>query len=95
VQAAGAQVVPRCAVQGIERDGARFKLTTARGTTLARDVVVATNGYTGPLTPWLRRHGLGRLPGDVQLHWRGRQWQLPIASTLLLSAAATLLGRLF
>jgi len=46
------------------------------------------------LTPWLRRHGLGRLPGDVQLHWRGRQWQLPIASTLLLSAAATLLGRL-
>jgi len=47
------------------------------------------------LTPWLRRHGLGRLPGDVQLHWRGRQWQLPIASTLLLSAAATLLGRLF
>lgn len=47
------------------------------------------------LTPWLRRHGLGRLPGDVQLHWRGRQWQLPIASTLLLSVAATLLGRLF
>ena len=47
------------------------------------------------LTPWLRRHGLGRLPGDVQLHWRGRQWQLPIASTLLLSAVATLLGRLF
>ena len=47
------------------------------------------------LTPWLRRHGLGRLPGDVQLHWRGRQWQLPIASKLLLSAAATLLGRLF
>ena len=46
------------------------------------------------LTPWLRRHGLGRLPGDVQLHWRGRQWQLPIASTLLLSVAATLLGRL-
>ena len=47
------------------------------------------------LTPWLRRHGLGRLPGDVQLHWRGRQWQLPVTSTLLLSAVATLLGRLF
>ena len=47
------------------------------------------------LTPWLRRHGLGRLPGDLQWHWRGRQWQLPITSTLLLSAAATLLGRLF
>ena len=49
----------------------------------------------GLLTPWLRRHGLGRLPGDLQWHWRGRRWQLPITSTLLLSAAATLLGRLF
>jgi glycine/D-amino acid oxidase-like deaminating enzyme len=55
VQAAGAQVLIRCPVLGLERDGARFKLTTARGTTLARDVVVATNGYTGALTPWLRR----------------------------------------
>ena len=26
-----------------------------RGTVTARDVVVATNGYTGAITPWLRR----------------------------------------
>lgn len=53
--AAGTQVVPRCAVTGIEREGGRFRLTTARGTTVASEVVVATNGYTSKLTPWLGR----------------------------------------
>ena len=52
---AGAQVAPRTAVQRIERDGSGFRLTTPRGAVQARDVVVATNGYTGALTPWLRR----------------------------------------
>jgi glycine/D-amino acid oxidase-like deaminating enzyme len=52
---AGAQVAPRTAVQRIERDGSGFRLTTPRGAVHARDVVVATNGYTGALTPWLRR----------------------------------------
>ena len=52
---AGAQVAPRTAVQRIERDGSGFRLTTPRGTVGARNVVVATNGYTGALTPWLRR----------------------------------------
>jgi glycine/D-amino acid oxidase-like deaminating enzyme len=53
--AAGVQVAPRSPVTGITREGALFRLTTARGTVLARDVVVATNGYTGGVTPWLRR----------------------------------------
>ena len=30
-------------------------VTTTRGRLRARDVVVATNGYTGTITPWLRR----------------------------------------
>ncbi|HEY5862718.1 MAG TPA: FAD-binding oxidoreductase [Casimicrobiaceae bacterium] len=55
VQAAGAQVVPRCAVTKIERNGDSFRVATARGTTTARDVVIATNGYTKAVTPWLRR----------------------------------------
>ena len=55
VRAAGAQVEPHCPATGIERDGKGFRVTTARGTVTARDVVVATNGYTGALTPWLRR----------------------------------------
>jgi hypothetical protein len=45
-------------------------------------------------TPWLARHGLGRLPGDVTIRWKGRRIYLPFTTTLLLSAALTLLGRL-
>lgn len=53
--AAGVRVVPRCAATAIQRNGNGFQIATARGTIAARDVVIATNGYTGALTPWLRR----------------------------------------
>lgn len=55
VIAAGASVVSRCPVNAIDRDTGRFRVQTARGVITARDVVVATNGYTGKLIPWLRR----------------------------------------
>ena len=55
VEAAGARVVTQCRVEAMERDGNEFVLRTARGTLRAREVVVATNGYTGPLSPWHRR----------------------------------------
>ena len=55
VLTAGASVHARTRVEGIEREGQGFTLRTARGTLRARDVVLATNGYTGPVTPWLRR----------------------------------------
>ncbi len=45
-------------------------------------------------TPWLARHGLGQLPGDVTVRWRGRRIYLPITTTILLSLALTLLGRM-
>ena len=45
-------------------------------------------------TPWLRKYGLGRLPGDITLRHRGRDYYLPITSTVLLSLALTLLARL-
>jgi len=41
--------------------------------------------------PWLRRLGLGRLPGDFRLTLFGRTLFLPFASTLLLSALLALL----
>ncbi|MGZ5038367.1 MAG: DUF2905 family protein [Usitatibacter sp.] len=44
--------------------------------------------------PWLSRHGLGRLPGDLTVRWRGRLVRLPITTTILLSLALTLLARL-
>ena len=46
------------------------------------------------LTPFLSRYGLGRLPGDIVVRWRGRPVRIPITTTLLLSLALTLLGRL-
>jgi hypothetical protein len=46
------------------------------------------------LTPWMARHGLGRLPGDITVRWRGRLISVPITSTILLSLALTLLVRL-
>jgi len=55
VQAAGAVLLPHCPVTAIARDGERYRVTSARGTTSARDVVIATDGYTGPLSPWLQR----------------------------------------
>jgi glycine/D-amino acid oxidase-like deaminating enzyme len=54
-KAAGAQVIDHCPATKIERDGSGFIVTTAKGKIAARDVVVATNGYTGPMTPWQRR----------------------------------------
>ena len=46
-------------------------------------------------TPWLTRRGLGRLPGDITVRWRGRNVYLPITTTVLLSLALTLFARLF
>ena len=45
-------------------------------------------------TPWLSRRGLGRLPGDVTVRWRGRPIYIPITSTILLSLLLTLVARL-
>lgn len=44
------------------------------------------------LAAWLRRIGLGRLPGDFTLRWRGRELHVPLASSLVLSLLALLIG---
>ena len=45
-------------------------------------------------TPRLRLFGLGRLPGDITVRLKGRDYYLPLTSTILLSLALTLLTRL-
>lgn len=45
--------------------------------------------------PWLRRLGLGRLPGDFNLRLFGRELRIPLASTVLLSVLAGLIARWF
>ena len=44
--------------------------------------------------PWLRKYGLGRLPGDITLRHKGKSYYLPLTTTILLSLALTLLTRL-
>jgi hypothetical protein len=45
-------------------------------------------------TPWLRRFGIGRLPGDFRVAVRGRTYYVPFASTVLLSLCVWLVGRI-
>jgi len=61
--AAGVAIFGDCEVARIERVGVeqaasqadRFRITTAGGETRARDVVIATNGYTPQSLPWHAR----------------------------------------
>ncbi len=45
------------------------------------------------LQPWLRRLGIGRLPGDVNFRIGQRQYLFPFASTAILSLLMFLIGR--
>jgi len=53
--ARGALVAEETPVDAITRRAGGFTLRTSRGVVEAREVIVATNGYTGAVTPWLRR----------------------------------------
>lgn len=46
------------------------------------------------LQPWLRRIGLGRLPGDLVFHFAGRERVLPIGSAVLLGVIGWVIGKL-
>lgn len=45
------------------------------------------------LQNWLQKLGFGRLPGDFRFRLFGREWFLPITSTLLLSLLAAAIAR--
>ncbi|MEO7937639.1 MAG: DUF2905 domain-containing protein [Burkholderiaceae bacterium] len=45
-------------------------------------------------TPVLRKLGFGKLPGDFQFRLFGRDFYLPVATTVLVSMAAALIVRL-
>lgn len=48
------------------------------------------NGLQG----WLRRVGLGKLPGDFRFRLGGREWYVPLASSVVLSLLAAVVGML-
>jgi glycine/D-amino acid oxidase-like deaminating enzyme len=55
VREAGAKINGRTAATAIARDGDDFVVATGSGTVRAKQVMVATNGYGGDLSPWLKR----------------------------------------
>jgi len=51
----GARLIGNTKVMGIVRDADGFTVHTAPGAIRTRDVILATNGYSGGLIPWLER----------------------------------------
>lgn len=52
-------------------------------------VLVLINSFT----PWLRKLGFGRLPGDFRFKIFGREFFIPITTTLILSMLAAAIAR--
>ena len=45
-------------------------------------------------SPLLQKLGLGKLPGDLRFRLFGREWFVPLSTTILLSLAASLISQL-
>ena len=45
-------------------------------------------------TPLLNKLGFGKLPGDLRFKLFGREWFVPLTTTILLSLIATLIAKL-
>ena len=49
------RILPFTPVQAFRREADGFEIFTPRGRLVAKDVILATNGYSGPAFPWLQR----------------------------------------
>lgn len=47
------------------------------------------------LTPALNKLGFGKFPGDLRFRLFGREWYLPLTTTVLLSLLASIIAKLF
>jgi hypothetical protein len=56
-------------------------------------VFIALLLFSG-LRPWLEKIGLGRLPGDFRFRLFGREWFIPLTSSIVLSLVAMAIVRL-
>lgn len=46
------------------------------------------------LSPLLQKLGFGKLPGDLRFKLFGREWFIPLTTTILLSLVASLISQL-
>ncbi|HAL38541.1 MAG TPA: DUF2905 domain-containing protein [Polaromonas sp.] len=44
-------------------------------------------------SPLLQKLGFGKLPGDLRFRLFGREWFIPLTTTILLSFAASLIAK--
>ena len=58
-------------------------------------ILVVGTLVLGLLAPTLSKLGLWRLPGDIRFTYKGREINLPITSTILISVVLTLVMRVF
>ena len=56
-------------------------------------VFIALLLFSG-LRTWLEKLGLGRLPGDFRFRFLGREWFVPLASSVVLSLLAMGIAKL-
>ena len=52
---AGADLIARCEATAYNKTSNGYTVQTSRGPVSCRELVIATNGYTGSLMPWLQR----------------------------------------
>ncbi len=52
--------------------------------------LVLINGFT----PWLQKMGFGRLPGDLRFKIFGKEFFIPLTTTIILSLVAAGISRL-
>ena len=45
------------------------------------------------LTPWLQKLGFGRLPGDIRFKLFGKEWVIPLSSTIILSLVCAAIAK--
>jgi hypothetical protein len=57
-------------------------------------ILIALLIFSG-LHKWLERIGLGKLPGDFRFRIFGREFFIPLTSSVLLSLVAMAVARLF
>ena len=57
-------------------------------------IIIMATILLGIFAPFLSKLGLWRLPGDLRFKYRGRDYFLPITSTVLVSVVLTLALRL-
>ena len=49
--------------------------------------------FISGFSPLLQKFGFGRLPGDLRFRLFGREWFIPLTTTILLSFVASLIAK--